>query len=77
MENFLLKVCVSDMFLLIQQACNEYKNPVRIWIGPMLLIYISKPMDIQRILTSNDCLDKMYIYKLFGWESGVLSTSGK
>ncbi|XP_063709425.1 cytochrome P450 4c21-like [Culicoides brevitarsis] len=64
----------EDMFMLIQQICNEYKTPVRIWVGPMLLLYVTKPADIQRILMSNDCLDKMYIYKLFGWESGVLST---
>lgn len=63
--------------MLIQQTCNEYKTPVRIWIGPMLLLYITKPADVQRIMNSNDCLDKMYIYKLFGWESGVMSTSGE
>lgn len=64
------------MFKLIQKVCEEYTTPLRIWIGPMLLIYVSKPMDIQKILNSNKCLDKMYIYKMFGWESGVLSTNG-
>uniref|UniRef100_A0A336LXN1 CSON004594 protein n=1 Tax=Culicoides sonorensis TaxID=179676 RepID=A0A336LXN1_CULSO len=73
--HFLIGKRSEDMFMLIQKVCNEYKTPVRIWIGSMLLIYVTKPADVQKVLTSNNCLDKMYIYKLFGWESGVLSTS--
>lgn len=54
---------------------NEVKSiPFYFWLGPMLIIGVSKPEDIRIILTSDDCLNKPHVYKFFHCKSSLIAT---
>lgn len=57
---------VFDMF-------DELKSPFQLWLGPILVICISEPEDIQTILTSSDCLNKPYFYDHFKCKTSIIA----
>lgn len=42
-----------------------YKSPLKFWLGPRLLVIVSKPQDIHDVLTSQNSLDKDEFYRIF------------
>lgn len=50
-------------------------SPIQLWLGPVLIVGISEPEDIQILLTSDDCLDRPYFYEFFHCKSGITVTS--
>lgn len=53
------------------------KKPFYGWFGPVLMIGIDEPDDMQVILNSEQCLDKPYIYGHLQNETGLLGSRKK
>ncbi|XP_055309430.1 probable cytochrome P450 313a4 [Sitodiplosis mosellana] len=49
-------------------------TPWKAWLGPILVIGICEPEDIQIILTSDDCLNKPYFYDQFHCKTSIIAT---
>lgn len=59
----------------IQNLFDEVKTtPLQCWFGPILLIGVSEPKDIQTILTDENCLNKPYFYNHLHCNSSILAT---
>lgn len=48
------------------------KTPMQAWFGPMLVVGISEPEDIQIVLTNDNCLNKPYFYEKFKCKTSIL-----
>lgn len=42
---------------------KRYSSPFRIWLGPILCVYISDTENAELILKSKDCLEKPYFIR--------------
>lgn len=49
-------------------------TPFKVWFGPVLMIGISEPQDIQTILTSENGLNKPYFYNHFQCKTSLIVT---
>lgn len=47
----------------LDKLCAKYVSPFRIWIGPKLFVFVHDVNDIETVLKSPNCLNKMYVYK--------------
>ncbi|XP_031618068.1 uncharacterized protein LOC116337548 [Contarinia nasturtii] len=55
---------------------DEVKStPIQVWFGPFLAIFISEPPDIETILTSDDCLNKPYLYEHMKCKTSIIATN--
>lgn len=59
--------CVNEIFLTNQ-------TPVRVWLGPVLLIGVAEPDDLQIILNADECLSKPYMYKQMHCSTSLISS---
>lgn len=59
----------------VANLCKE-STPFYAWFGPMLVIGIARPEDMQTILSSNNCLQKGYMYKFMHNRSGIFASDG-
>ena len=56
------------------EYCFNFPDSVKIWLGPKLVIFISKPETIQKVLMSSACLEKFnFIYGLMERDYGLLA----
>ena len=57
----------------------DYKEIIKLWIGPKLMVFLADPRDIELILSSQVYLDKSPEYRFFKpWlGNGLLISSGK
>lgn len=53
-----------------------FDTPCRFWLGPMLVIVLGKPEDIQTVLLSQKCLDKPYVYRFMDDNLGLFTAPG-
>lgn len=51
---------------------NEVKTPFQAWFGPILVIGVAEPKDIQIILTNEQCLNKPQFYEMFHCKSSII-----
>lgn len=66
----------ESFFEIILKLYREMnKTPFYGWFGPILSIYLAEPHDIQAVLTSEDCLNKPYLYKQFKCPTSILVTN--
>lgn len=68
---------ISDIIKIVRYICTPFDSPVRIWIGPYLFLNIKKPIDIQRVLQSTACTDKLYIYRFLTQQPSVMAAECK
>lgn len=54
----------SDITSTVLDYCNTYITPVKFWLGPRLLLFVTEPDDLQEVLNSQNCLDKDDFYKV-------------
>ncbi|CAH0394504.1 unnamed protein product [Bemisia tabaci] len=54
-----------DLLRIITGLCEEYGSPFKFWLGSKLVVFITKPEDIQIILNSSKTLGKDVVYKFF------------
>nr|XP_018900251.1 PREDICTED: cytochrome P450 4C1-like isoform X2 [Bemisia tabaci] len=59
----LLNRTYYDLLWTVTGLCEEYGSPFKFWLGSKLLVFITKPEDIQIILNSSKTLDKDEVYK--------------
>lgn len=45
-------------FAYLDQLSNKYDSPIRIWLGPLLLVYIVDAETVEIVLKSKYCLNK-------------------
>ncbi|KAG8249438.1 hypothetical protein J6590_019726 [Homalodisca vitripennis] len=55
----------EEVMAKILALCSRYESPFRIWIGPILLIVVSRPDDLQIVLNSSKTLEKDPLYRFF------------
>ncbi|XP_062551683.1 cytochrome P450 4C1-like [Armigeres subalbatus] len=56
---------------------SDHDRLVKVWAGPQLLIFTCHPDLVQQILTSNDCLEKPFLYSFAGFERGLFTSKYK
>lgn len=61
----------------ILELMKQYETPVKVWIGPMLVLLIDKPEQLKTVLNSRNCLNKPYVYKFLDVNFGLMSGPGK
>ncbi|XP_046735162.1 cytochrome P450 4C1-like isoform X3 [Diprion similis] len=44
---------------------QSYPSPYRIWLGPELLIMVSRPEDVKKIISSDKMIEKSSLYRFF------------
>lgn len=59
------------------KECLEFfetnETPVKVYLGSTLVILLDKPEDIKKVLTSDDCLDKPFIFDFFPLPTGIFT----
>jgi len=67
-----------DIFRKIYERSFEYGSVVKLWVGPLLGIFLTDPRDVELILNSQVHIDKAKQYKFFKpWlGDGLLISSG-
>ena len=70
---------LSVIFKTIIKKGMDYKEIIKLWIGPKLMVFLADPRDIELILSSQVYLDKSPEYRFFKpWlGNGLLISSGK
>lgn len=63
----------QSIFNEIQKQLTIYQSPAKMWSGPLLIVLIDNPEDLQVVLTSPHCLEKASIYKFFGCSQGLFA----
>lgn len=53
----------ADILLNIIEMRKKYSSPMKLWIGIDLNIVIDHPEEVQQVLNSNKCLNRMNFYK--------------
>ncbi|XP_039278579.1 cytochrome P450 4g15 isoform X2 [Nilaparvata lugens] len=67
----------NDVFTRIVNKGDTYKNMLRMWIGPRLLVFIYKPDDVEVLLSSSQHINKGQDYDFFRpWLGNGLLISG-
>lgn len=69
---------ISETFERVTKMSTDYKNVVRLWLGPKLTVFLFDPRDIELILSSQIYIDKSTEYRFFEpWlGNGLLISSG-
>ena len=79
----ILMLCVtfslSVVFKTIIKKGQDFKDVIKLWAGPKLMVFLADPRDIELILSSQVYLDKSPEYRFFKpWlGNGLLISSGK
>jgi cytochrome P450 len=73
------KFLTSDfkaMFDFLMSTPNDYEAPMKIWVGPELLVFANTPEILQVVLNSQHCLRKSMLYDTLIMKKGLLIVSG-
>lgn len=57
----------------MDRMCKSYTSPFRFWAGTDLILMVHDAEDIDTILKSPHCLDRMYVYDFL--REGISPTS--
>lgn len=63
---------LHDLFCITMEFIKESKNILKVWFGPELVIVVSNPDLVQKVLNSKECLDKPNFFKYFGIQNASL-----
>ena len=67
-------ITISERFKILAEYCFNFPDSVKVWLGPKLLIFVSKPETIQKVLMSSACLEKWnFFYRLMERDYGLIS----
>lgn len=73
---FLIGRSKYDIFATVNEVFENQPDSVTAgysWLGPQLVITLTDPDDLKTVLTSDNCLDKPYVYKFFNSNNSLLS----
>ncbi|XP_053692262.1 cytochrome P450 4c21-like [Sabethes cyaneus] len=73
--NALMMIGKTDVerFQVIKRAFQVSDRITKAWAGPRILLITSHPDLIQQILTSQDCLEKPFLYNFAGFSDGLFT----
>lgn len=66
----------KDIFDYFVAVPNDYPTPMKIWLGPELVVFADSPESLQIVLNSPKCLDKSPFYDEFVLTKGLLVCGG-
>lgn len=75
---FLIGKSKNDVFAAVTDMFDNQPDTVTAgkgWLGPILVVTIADPNDLKTVLTSEDCLDKPYVYRFLNSNNSLLSAS--
>lgn len=52
----------SELHSYLDQLSKKYEGPIRLWLGPLLLIFIADAENVEILLKSKDCLNKPHTF---------------
>lgn len=52
----------EERFKVITELCLQYSDMVKVWFGPLLVIFVNHPQRIQKVLMSPKCADKWNLF---------------
>ncbi|XP_046735164.1 cytochrome P450 4C1-like [Diprion similis] len=55
----------EDIFNEVTELSRLYPSPYRVWLGPLLLIFLSRPEDVKTVLKSEKAIEKAKVYEFF------------
>jgi hypothetical protein len=70
---------LSVVFKTVIRKGKDFKDVIKLWAGPKLMVFLADPRDIELVLSSQVYLDKSPEYRFFKpWlGNGLLISSGK
>jgi cytochrome P450 family 4 len=63
---------LKKIFDIVQKYQSRIECPGKIWFGPELMVIISTPEAMQKVLNSKECLDKPNFFKCFRLQQASL-----
>lgn len=54
----------------------DQETPSIFWFGTQLAFIVDKPEDMKAVLTSPNCLQKLYVYDFFRGTNGLFNSPG-
>lgn len=49
----------------LDQVTTKYGSPIRLWLGPEMVVFVSDAENVEIVLKSKDCLNKPHsFYKI-------------
>ncbi|KAG4079934.1 hypothetical protein HA402_006246 [Bradysia odoriphaga] len=61
---------IMDMLCMVPYIMD---TPCRFWLGPCLSLFLARPEDVQTVLLSPKCLDKLFVYRFMDDIKGLLT----
>lgn len=52
----------EERFKIITGLCLQYSDMVKVWFGPLLVVFVNHPQRIQKVLLSPKCADKWNLF---------------
>lgn len=49
---------ISDLIPYLDSATLKYVSPMRLWLGPEMVVFVSDAENVEIVLKSKDCLNK-------------------
>ncbi|CAO1411048.1 unnamed protein product [Diamesa serratosioi] len=66
----------QETFKNVTEITKGYESPSRVWAGPICVVIVDKPEDLQIVFNSQNCIDKAAPYKIVPMETGLLVSGG-
>ncbi|XP_055543417.1 cytochrome P450 4c21-like [Wyeomyia smithii] len=63
----------EQRFDIVNKVFRDNDRLFQIWVGPVVLLGVSHPDLIQKVLAHTDCLQKPFFYDFVGFEHGIFS----
>lgn len=70
----------TEIFNEFIRFATQNETPLKMYIGPKLIIILDKPKDLKAVLNSTHCFDKPYVYGFYPCPQGISTeqcTNGK
>lgn len=62
-----------ERFELVNRIFQQHDRLFKMTIGPMLILGVSHPDLVQKVLSHPDCLEKPYFYDFVKYDQGIFS----
>lgn len=63
---------LKKLFKIFIKYQKQLESPGKVWFGPELMVMISTPDEMQKVLNSKECLDKSEFFKSFRLQNASL-----
>lgn len=75
---FLAIASSDERFEVMAYFCFKFRDMMKIWLGPKLLIFVNNPERVQKVVLSSKCLEKWnFFYSLMDRDNGLIAGSLK